>query len=132
MKKTAGVFTNDKSRPRQDLIMTGQVEKFVTINPRHINLRGFVGDTIKTKVILIPEKKYPFKILNVRARNGKYIKFQLEEIKQSENTAYEIRVENLKQNTGRYYDTIILDTDSKIRPQLDVRVYGHLRPRKSE
>ena len=132
MKKTAGVFTNDKSRPRQDLVITGQVEKFVTINPRHINLRGNAGDTIKAKVILIPEKKYPFKILNVRAKNGKYINFRLEEIKQSANTAYEIRVENLKQDTGRYYDTIIVETDSKIRPQLDVRVYGYLRPRKSE
>lgn len=132
MKKTAGVYTNDKNRPRLDLVITGQVENFVTINPRHINLRGFAGDTIKTKVTLIPEKKYPFKILNVRAKNGNYINFRLEEIKQSANTAYEIRVENLKQDTGRYYDTIIVETDSKIRPQLDVRVYGYLRPRKSE
>jgi hypothetical protein len=132
MKKTAGVYTNDKSRPRLDLVITGPVEKFVTINPRHVNLRGFVGDSIKASVILIPEKKYPFKILNVRARNGKNISYRLEEIKQSDNTAYEIEVQNLKQDTGRYYDTIILETDSKIRPQLDVRVYGYLRPRKSE
>ena len=132
MRKTAGVFTNDKSRPRQDLIITGQVEKFVTINPRHVNLRGTAGDAIKTKVILIPEEKYPFKILNVRARNGKYIKFQLEEVQQSNNIGYEIRVENLKKDAGRYYDTILVDTDSKIRPHLDVRVYGYLRPRKSE
>jgi hypothetical protein len=132
MRKTAGVFTNDKSRPRQNLIITGQVEKFVTINPRHVNLRGTAGDAIKTKVTLIPEKKYPFKILNVRARNGKYIKFQLEEVQLSDNTGYEIRVENLKKDAGRFYDTIILDTDSKIRPHLDVRVYGYLRPRNSE
>ena len=132
MRKTAGVFTNDKSRPRQDLIITGLVEKFVTINPRHVNLRGTAGDSIKTKVTLIPEEKYPFKILNVRARNGKYIKFQLEEVQRSDDVGYEIRVENLKKDAGRYYDTIIVDTDSKIRPHLDVRVYGYLRPRKSE
>ena len=126
MKKTAGVYTNDKNRPRMDLVITGQVEKFVTIRPRHINLRGFAGDAIKATVSLIPEKKYPFKILKVSAKDGNNIKFELEEVELSANGAYELKVENLKQDTGRYYDTIILETDSKIRPQLSVRVYGNL------
>jgi hypothetical protein len=132
MKKTAVVYTNDKTRPRLDLVISGLVEKFVTIQPRHLNLRGYAGEPIKSSVTLVPEKKYPFKILNVRAKNGKYISYQLEEIKKSDNTAYEIRVQNLKQDTGRYFDTIILETDSKVRPQLDVRVYGYLQPRKAE
>ena len=129
MRKSAGVYTNDKRRPRQDLVITGLVEKFVTMKPRHINLRGIAGDTVKSKVTLIPEKKYPFKILSVRAKDGKYLKYQLEEIKQSDRLAYEINVENLRQDSGRYYDAIILETDSKIQPQLNIRVYGYLRPR---
>ena len=132
MRKTAGVYTNDINHPRQDLVITGVVEKFVTVNPPHINLRGIAGDTVKAKVTLIPEKKYPFKILNVHARDGKYINFQLEEIKQSDNIAYELRVENLRQDSGRYYDDIILETDSKIQPRLNIKVYGHLRPREQE
>jgi hypothetical protein len=132
MKKTAGVYTNDKNYPRLDLVITGQVEKFVTIRPKHINLRGYTGDSIKGSVSVIPEKKYPFKILNVSAKDGNNIKFQLEEVELSANGAYELKVENLKQDTGRYFDTIILETDSEIRPQLSVRVYGNLRPRKSE
>ena len=130
MRKTAGVYTNDKTRPRQDLIISGQVEKFVTIRPQHANMRGFVGDPIKATVTIISEKKYPFKILNLRAKDGKYIKYQLEETKESGTTAYKLIVENLKTDAGRYYDSIILETDSKIRPQLNVRVYGYLRPRK--
>jgi hypothetical protein len=132
MKKTARVFSNDKNRPRMDLVISGQVEKFVTIRPKHVNLRGYTGDTIKASVSLIPEKKYPFKILNVRARDGNHIKFELDEVTSSANGSYALKVENLKQDAGRYFDTIILETDSKIRPQLSVRVYGNLRPRKSE
>ena len=132
MKKPASVYTNDKNRPRVDLVITGQVEKFVTIRPKHINLRGYTGDTIKVSVSLILEKKYPFKILKVSAKDGNNIKFQLEEGEPAANGAYELTVENLKKDTGRFFDTIILDTDSKIRPQLSVRVYGNLRPRKSE
>jgi hypothetical protein len=130
MRKSAAVYSNDKTRPRQDLVISGQVEKFVTIRPQHANMRGFVGDTIKGSVTIIPEKKYPFKILNVRAKDGKYIKYQLEETKESDITAYTLNVENLKTDAGRYYDSIILETDSKIRPKLDVKVYGYLRPRK--
>ena len=132
MKKTAGVYTNDKNRPRMDLVISGQVEKFVTIRPKHVNLRGYSGESIKASVSLIPEKKYPFKIIKASAKDGKNIKFELEEVEQSENGAYELKVENLKADSGRYFDTIILETDSKVRPELSVRVYGNLRPRKTE
>jgi len=132
MKKTASVYTNDKNRSRMDLAMSGQVEKFVTIRPKHVNLRGYTGDSIKALVSVIPEKKYPFKILKISAKDGKNIKFQVDEVASSANGAYELRVENLKPDSGRYYDTIFLETDSKIRPKLSVRVYGNLRPRKSE
>ncbi len=132
MKKNAGVYTNDKTRPQQDLVISGQVETFVTIRPKHANMRGIVGDPIKGTVTIIPEKKYPFKIINLRAKDGKNIKYQLEETTVSDTTAYKLNIENLKTDAGRYYDAIILETDSKIRPQLSVRVYGYLQPRKLE
>jgi hypothetical protein len=132
MRKTAGVYTNDKTRPQQDLVISGQVEKFVTIRPQNANMRGIVGDPIKGTVTIIPEKKYPFKILNLRAKDGKYIKYRLEEAKESDTTVYKLNIENLKTDAGRYYDSIILETDSKIRPQINVRVYGYIRPRKIE
>ena len=132
MKKTAGVYTNDKKRPRQDLVISGPVEKFATIRPQHVSLRGYAGDSIKRKVTIIPEKKYAFKILKARATDGKNIDIKLDEVKKSGGQAYELKVENLKQETGRYYDTIILTTDSQIRPELSLKVYGYLRTRKSE
>ena len=130
--KRAMVFTNDANSPNLDLLITGDVEQFVTIEPRQISLRGYVGDTVKSSVIITPKEKYPFKILNVRASKGKFISFQLQEIEKSQTTAYELTVENLKQDGGRYYDSIVLKTDSDIRPELDVRVYGFLRNRKTD
>ena len=132
MKKTASVYTNDKSRPQQDLVISGPVDKFADIRPQHVSLRGYAGDSIMSKVTITPEKKYPFKILDARAQNGKNINIQLDEVNKSNGKAYELKVENLSQKTGRYYDTIVLKTDSKIRPELNVRVYGYLREPKSE
>lgn len=129
MKKTAEVHSNDKNLPIVRIQLSGMVEKFVTITPRTISLRGFVGDTIKKSVTIVPEKKYDFKIIKVRARNGKHIKFQLEEIKSTGHKEYSLTVENLLAKEGRYSDLIIMETDSKIRPEVNVKVYGNLRQR---
>jgi len=132
MQKTANVYTNDKTHPQQDLVVSGRVENFAVIRPQHISLRGQVGDSITGMVSIVPEKKYPFKIIDVKAQSGKNISFQLDEIPKSNGPAYELKVENISQNSGRYYDTITLKTDSDVRPELNVKVYGYLRERKSE
>ena len=134
MKKTAEVHSDDKSLPIARIQISGEVEKFVTVIPRTISLRGYAGDTIKKSVTIIPEKKYDFKITKVRARNGKHISFQLEEIKGTGRKEYSLTVENLLAKAGRYSDLIIMETDSKIRPEVSVKVYGNVlqRPVKKE
>ena len=114
-----------------DLVITGPVEKFVTIQPRQLNLRGHAGEPVRGTATIIPEKKYPFKIINSRARDGRNIRYRLETIKTDGSLTYKLQVENVKPDSGRYYDAIVLETDSKIRPRLTVRVFGFLRlPRK--
>jgi hypothetical protein len=129
MTKTAEIFTDDPRNLKLKITISGNVEKFVTLIPRTVSLRGFVGDTIKRSVTIIPEKNYEFKITKVRARNGKYIAYQLEEVKGTQPTEYALVVENLRTEPGRYTDMIILETDSKIRRNVNVRVYGILKKR---
>ncbi len=114
------------------LSISGSVDKFATIQPRQVRLRGFIGETIKTKVTIIPEEKYTFKVLKVRAKNGRDIRFQLEEENKDQGLKYALIVENQRAQKGRYFDVITLETDSQIRPTLDVRVYGDLMPRPEE
>jgi len=97
-----------------------------------VRLRGFAGEQLKRKVKIIPVEKYPFKILKVRAQNGKDIRFQLREEKSQTGQQYVLIVENQRPQKGRYFDNITLETDSKIRPTLNVRVYGDIRPRPEE
>ncbi|UCF95770.1 MAG: hypothetical protein JSW39_29345 [Desulfobacterales bacterium] len=132
LSKNVQVFTNDSAGPQLNLVITGDVDKFVTITPRHANLMGYIGEQIKSTVIIIPERKYAFKILNVRAKNGSNIKFQLAKEQGQQITQYALTVENLKQEQGRYFDTIILETDSNIQPKLEVRVFANIRPRQAK
>lgn len=129
MQKSATVYTNDKKNPQLRLTIGGIVEKFVTIRPSKVRLRGFAGDEIKRKVTIIPEKKHPFKILKVRARNGKDISYQLSEEKSTKGQKYALIIENKRIQKGKYFDIITLETDNKIRPELHIRVYGELRQR---
>jgi hypothetical protein len=92
-------------------------------------LRGYTDEHLKRKVTIIPLEKYPFKILNAHAKNGKEIRFQLQEEKSEKGLQYALTVENQRLQEGRYFDIITLETDSKIRPTLSVRVYGDIQSR---
>ena len=127
MNKSITVETNDQKNPKLNLTVFGMVEKFVTIIPKNVILRGFVGEKLKTTVKIIPEEKYPFKIIESKAINGKNISFKLEEHKLSKGMEYVLTVENLKKDKGRYSDNISLKTDSEIRPLIRISVNGSIR-----
>jgi len=77
-------------------------------------------------VKIVPEKKYPFKIIGSGSINPKNIRFTLEEAKPPEGVGYILIVENLKKEKGRYYDMITLKTDSNIKSLIKINVYGHI------
>jgi hypothetical protein len=77
-------------------------------------------------VKIIPEEKYSFKMVGDRTVRKKYIRYKLKEAKRSERTEYVLTVANLKKEKGRYFETIKLKTDSKIRPEIRIRVYGNI------
>ena len=116
------------------LSIVGNVEKFVTIQPSQVRLRGFTGEQLKKKVTIIPVEKYPFKIKKVRVQNGKDIRFELQEEKNEKGRQYALIVENERLSKGRYFDVLTLETDSQIQPAISIRVYGQIMdpPQKSK
>jgi len=102
------------------------VEKFVTITPSYVRLSGEVGRAISVPVTIIPEKKYRFKILEVNLSNEKNFRCDLIEKQFPEGDGYQLMVENLKVDKGRYNGTISLKTDSSVQPFVKIRVYGRV------
>ena len=89
-------------------------------------MRGPAEKQLSGSVTIIPEEKYQFKIVEVKAKIGKNINYKFEEIKKSQRSGYLLTVENLKKTKGSYFDTIILKTTSKIRPEIKINVYGNI------
>lgn len=112
--------------------IAGIVEKFITIIPRVVKLDGLVGEPIKGSATIIPEKKYPFKIVDIKAKRGTNINYQLEEKKETDWVQYLLTVENLKKEEGQYYDTIQLITDNEINPVIKIWVQGNILGNKKE
>jgi len=109
-----------------DLTVTGPVGEFAAIIPKRVVLRGIAGESVKGMATIVPKEKYPFKIMTVTARYGDKIHFNFEEIQNSDPKSYLLTIENLLTHKGRYADTIILKTDSRIRPELTVQVFGDI------
>ncbi len=94
---------------------------------------GYAGQPLKTVVKIIPEKKYPFKIIDTQASDQKNIRYTLEETQDLQGTGYILSVENVRKEQGNYYALISLKTDSKIKPLIKISIYGNiLEPKQTE
>ncbi|MFP4195061.1 MAG: OS_HP3 family (seleno)protein, partial [Desulfobacterales bacterium] len=63
----------------------------------------------------------------VTAKNGKFINYELTRRCTEGNDKCVIRVENKRNEKGRYYDVLYVRTDSKHRPELSIHVVGMIR-----
>lgn len=117
--------TNDPAQPMFTLTVTGNVVKFAEINPAQVRLEGQAGKPLAAEVEILPNKDYPFSILRVNPQRGDVVRAEL--IKQctpGENSRCIIRVENLSTTSGRYADTITVQTDNAVRPSFPILVVG--------
>lgn len=126
LKKHIEVFTNDPAAPRITFAITGKVLNFARVEPAYARLVGVAGSDIKKTVTIFQEKGYPFKITDAKARNGANITFDLKEFSNASGEGYTLTIENRKTDAGRYADTVILTTDSTIKPTINVPVYGQI------
>ena len=131
-KKNIIVETNDPKHKKLTLKISGRVDIFAIISPRHAKLSGPVGKPLKSVVTVMPEKKYPFKVVEAKAEKGTFIKFELKEITRANEPAYQLTVENTKDTEGRYFDTIRLITDNKVQQEIGIWVFGDIKGEKKK
>ena len=100
--------------------------RFAFISPKVVFLRGPVGKNIKKEVLIIPDKEFPFKIIDISAKYGANIEYKLERRIGSTKKGYKLFLKNMKKVKGRYSDIIYLKTDSETVPELTIKIYGDI------
>lgn len=130
--KYVEIFSNDPKKPVTTLIIKGTVDKFIEESePIFARLKGIAGEHIETEVTITPTKKYPFKIVDLKTQKKDNIKVILKQPHEATGGIKHIlKIENLRTTPGRYYDFIIIKTNSSIRPELKIFVYVEIREKK--
>ncbi len=126
MQKKATIYSNDALRPRVDLTVRGQVDKFAQITPEHVIIRGHAGESLRRKVTVKPSSENPFSITKVKAKHGNNIKIAWKQEDTPQGKTWVIEVENTRTSKGRYKDTLYLFTDSSRKPKIPVQVRGSI------
>lgn len=106
--------------------MTGRVTPFAGIFPERVVLSGRIGAAVEQTVIVKPSADHPFALGNVRAQDGRDISVTVIASGEPCCPEYLLRVVNTRTRPGRYADTIVMETDSPIRPTLAIPVLGNI------
>jgi hypothetical protein len=114
------------------LTLSGAVEKFADVQPERVFLNGRMGDPVSASVRIVPRPDYPFKIKNVRTKTGQHIRPTVAIREDGGKSYYELTVNSSRQQPGRIVDVVYLDTDSPVRPQIAVPVFGQIVPASRE
>ncbi len=120
------VHTNDINNRIIHLTVNGFVEKFVTVKPERVFLNGPVDKNLSATLEIIPEEKYPFKILGTSSLNGNNIRVKLKKNSGSKSTQYFLTVQSTAKVKGKYFDLIIVKTDNQIHPEIRIPVLGNI------
>jgi len=132
MKKVILVKTDDLKKKKFNLIVTGQVEKVVEINPLSVYLEGNPGDTLEALVNITPSEKYIFSVLGMEQKIKSKIKARLIE-PEGDNKSWQIKIKSTSDIAADLYDVLTLRTDSQYKPKLTIRVYAiFLKKQESE
>jgi len=127
LKKEIVVTTNDPNNTMTNLIVKGMVDKLVTISPDRIQLSGSADKGLSSEVLVLPEINYPFKVVEASPEKGDNIELSFsEKVTEDGRLGYTLRVKNIKLDSGRYADKVILKTTSKYQPTIYVPVYGNI------
>lgn len=129
LRKSAVVDTDDPRNPAITLQISGQVVRFVTVVPHSVQFSGPVGTPMTAVVRILPEPQYPFTVLSIAPQKGDHIRCGLRQVTESGRPVYLVNVENLKADKGRYHDVVLVKTDSRIRPEIKISVFGNLYER---
>ena len=102
--------------------MSGDVRKFVLLEPEIISLKGKAGKPIVAQMKIIPAVAQDFNIVKTFAKNGKDISFQVEKMKNETGAYFILTVHNKRQTPGRFFDMITLQPDLHLQPQRLIKI----------
>lgn len=121
------ITTDDPKQLVTEVTVTGMVEQIAEVEPKRVLLSGLQGERLSTEVAIIPNPKYPFSIKGFEIQEGRGLKCELKEPCTAGAKRCLIKVENTQSEKGRFNDTIIVQTDNALKPEIPIRVVRRIQ-----
>ncbi len=121
------ITTDDPNRLVTEVTVKGTVEQLAEVEPKRVLLSGMQGERLSAEVAIIPNPKYPFSIKGLEIQEGRGLKCELKERCTAGAKRCLIKVENTESEKGRYNDTIIVQTDNAVKPEIPIRVVRRIQ-----
>jgi len=122
------IHTNDPVSRVVTVSMSGLVRELARIEPKLISLEGKAGTAVTAQVKIFPVAVPDFNITDTTAKDGKHIDFSLEKQKDGAKPVFLLTVRNKKESPDRFFDIIIMTTDTTPKREIRVRVFGNILP----
>jgi len=122
------IHTNDRVYRVVPVSMSGLVRELARIEPKLISLEGKAATAVTAQVKIFPVAVPDFNITDTTAKDGKHIDFSLEKQKDGAKPVFLLTVRNKKESPDRFFDTIIMTTDTTPKREIRVRVFGNILP----
>jgi hypothetical protein len=116
------ITTADPNRLVTEVTVKGTVEQIAEIEPKRVLMEGASGEQLSAEVAIIPNPKYPFSIKGFEIQEGRGLKCELKGSCKAGAKRCLIKVENTQSEKGRFNDTIIVQTDNAVKPEIPIRV----------
>ena len=123
LNRKISVYTNDPTRRIAIYHINGYIDKFAFISERKVQLTGKAGKPLTKTVTIEPIEKYPFTITGIQTGRKDIVTATLLE-KRSKKGAliYELSIQNVVKNAGKYTDEIYLLTSHPLQKGISIDV----------
>lgn len=121
------IHTDDPNHLVKEVTVTGMVEQIAEIKPNQVILSGLQGEQLSAEVAIVPNPKYPFSIKGFEIQEGRGLKCELKGRCTAGAKRCLIKVENTQFEKGRFNDTIIVQTDNAVKPEIPIRVVRRIQ-----
>ncbi len=127
--KRIRVFTNDPKAHITNLVVTGKIIGFVDVMPKRVRFSGPIGDVAPQQIRIVPQGGHLFKIKELKVNKGENIQFDIKpEIngKKPPKDGYLLTVKCTRKEKGSFGDLIVVRTDLKEKPVINIPISGRL------
>lgn len=123
--KIRAKFLNEDDK-EFSLALSLRVKKIASVSKHKIFLKGKGSGLIEGSATIIPEPDFPFEITGIKHKKGIHIDYHYDRVEENGVVKFIVSVKNRQKNKRVYRDVLFVQTDNLRRPELRIRVEGHI------